>query len=137
LYLSVGDALGYVLAWSSLLPVFMCIVFITLIIIRRDLFTVSILFCYFSSLLIDNSARFFCYKFFSCLVPLPLTISCSSKSRFVLTFLVLPFWYLVTQVVPNKFQKSFVFVSSIGCFLYFAWLHIPHKIYWRLRRFKP
>ena len=34
-------------------------------------------------------------------MPLPLTISCSSKSR-----LVLPFWYLLTQVVPDKFQKS-------------------------------
>ena len=28
-------------------------------------------------------------------MPLPLTISCSSKSRLVLTFLVLPFWYLL------------------------------------------
>jgi len=26
-------------------------------------------------------------------MPLPLPISCSSKSRLVLTFLVLPFWY--------------------------------------------
>ena len=32
--------------------------------------------------------------------------SCSSKSRLVLTFLVLPFWYLLTRVVPDKFQKS-------------------------------
>ena len=39
-------------------------------------------------------------------MPLPLAISCSSKSRLVLTFLVLPFWYLLTQVVPDKFQKS-------------------------------
>jgi len=39
-------------------------------------------------------------------MPLPLTISCSSKSRLVLTFLVLPFWYLLTHVVPNIFQKS-------------------------------
>jgi len=31
---------------------------------------------------------------------------CSSKSRLVLTFLVLPFWYLLTRVVPDKFQKS-------------------------------
>jgi len=35
------------------------------------------------------------------LMPLLLTISCSSKSR-----LVVPFWYLVTQVVPDKIQKS-------------------------------
>ena len=39
-------------------------------------------------------------------MPLPLTISCSSKSRLVLTFLVLPFCYLLTQVVPDIFQKS-------------------------------
>jgi len=31
------------------------------------------------------------------LVPLPLTVSCSSKSR-----LVLPFWYRLTRVVPDK-----------------------------------
>jgi len=36
-------------------------------------------------------------------MPLPLTISCSSKSRLVLTFLVLPFWYLLTRVVPDIF----------------------------------
>ena len=34
-------------------------------------------------------------------MPLPLTISCSSKSRLVLTFLVLPFWYLLTRVDPD------------------------------------
>jgi len=33
--------------------------------------------------------------------PLPLTISCSSKSR-----LVLPFCYQLTRVVPDKIQKS-------------------------------
>ena len=31
------------------------------------------------------------------LMPLPLTVSCSSKSR-----LVLPFWYRLTRVVPEK-----------------------------------
>ena len=39
-------------------------------------------------------------------MPLPLTISCSSKSRLVLTCLVLPFWYLLTRVVLDMFQKS-------------------------------
>ena len=39
-------------------------------------------------------------------MPLPLTISCSSKSRLVLTFLVLAFWYLLTWVVPDILQKS-------------------------------
>jgi len=34
-------------------------------------------------------------------MPLPLTISCFSKSR-----LVLPFWHLLTRVVRDKFQKS-------------------------------
>ena len=35
-----------------------------------------------------------------------ITISCSSKSRLVLTFLVLPFWYLLTRVNPDIFQTS-------------------------------
>ena len=39
-------------------------------------------------------------------MPLPLTVSCSSKSRLVLTFLVLPFWYLLTRVDPDIFQTS-------------------------------
>ena len=39
-------------------------------------------------------------------MPLPLAISCSSNSRLVLPFLVLPFWYLLTRVVPDIFQKS-------------------------------
>ena len=39
-------------------------------------------------------------------IPLPLTLSYSIKSRLVLTFLVLPFWYLLTRVVPDIFQKS-------------------------------
>ena len=32
--------------------------------------------------------------------------SCSSKSRLVLTFLILPFWYLLTRVDPDIFQTS-------------------------------
>ena len=40
------------------------------------------------------------------LMPLPLTISCSRKSRLVFAFLVLPFWYLLTRVVPDIFQKN-------------------------------
>jgi len=54
-------------------------------------------------------------------MPLPLNISCSSKSRLVLPFLVLPFWYLLTRVVPGKFQKSsktivcvFLLTSSVS-----------------------
>jgi len=47
-------------------------------------------------------------------MPLPLTISCSSKSRLVLTFLVLPFWYLLTRVVPDLFQKSSKTVVCVG-----------------------
>ena len=39
-------------------------------------------------------------------MPLTLTVSCSSKSRLVLTFLVLPFWYLLTRVDPDIFRTS-------------------------------
>jgi len=35
------------------------------------------------------------------MMPLPLTISCSSKSR-----LVLPFWCRLTRVVPDKIQEG-------------------------------
>jgi len=35
------------------------------------------------------------------LIPLPLTVSCSTKSR-----LVLPFWYWLTRVVPDKIQRA-------------------------------
>ena len=45
-------------------------------------------------------------------MPLPLTISCSSKSR-----LVLPFWYLLTRVVPDKFQKSSKTIVLCVCVL--------------------
>jgi len=57
-------------------------------------------------------------------MPLQLTISCSSKSRLVLTFLVLPFWYLLTQVVPDIFRKrSKTFVCVCVCiFVPTAWL---------------
>ena len=48
-------------------------------------------------------------------MPLPLTISCSSKSRLVLTFPVLPFWYLLTRVVPDIFQKSSKTVVCVLC----------------------
>jgi len=39
-------------------------------------------------------------------MPLPLTISCSSKSRLILPSWFFPFWYLLTRVIPDKFQKS-------------------------------
>jgi len=54
-------------------------------------------------------------------MPLPLTISCSSKSRLVLTFLVLPFWYLLTRVVQDIFQKS---SKMVVCCLF----HSSHKM---------
>jgi len=41
------------------------------------------------------------------LMPLPLNISCSSKSR-----LVLPFWCRLTQVVPDKIQEG---CKMVGC----------------------
>jgi len=40
------------------------------------------------------------------LMPLLLTISCSSKSRLLFTFLVLPFWCWLTWVVPDKMQEG-------------------------------
>jgi len=40
------------------------------------------------------------------LLPLTVTISCSSKSRLVLPSWFLPFRYWLTQVVPDKIQKS-------------------------------
>jgi len=55
----VGDAFGYVLAWCSLLPVFICIVFATLIIFRRDLFTASILHsCVFANVISESIEDF-------------------------------------------------------------------------------
>jgi len=46
-------------------------------------------------------------------MPLALTISCSSKSRLVLPSWFLPFWYLLTRVVPDRFQKSRKTVVSV------------------------
>ena len=40
------------------------------------------------------------------LMPLPLTISCSSKSRLGFTLLVLPFWYRLTRVVRTKSKRA-------------------------------
>ena len=50
-------------------------------------------------------------------MPLPLTISCCSKSRLVLTFLVLPFWYRLTRVVPDIFQKSSKMVVCVCVYI--------------------
>ena len=52
------------------------------------------------------------------LMPLPLTISCSSKSRLVFTFLVLPFQCWLTWVVPDEIQegrKTVVYVCVRVC----------------------
>jgi len=38
-----------------------------------------------------------------------------SKSRLVLTFLVFPFWNLLTRVVPDIFQKSSKMVVCVVC----------------------
>jgi len=52
-------------------------------------------------------------------MPLSPTVSCSSKSRLVITFLVLPFWCLLTRVVPDIFQKSSKTVVCVcACVLY-------------------
>jgi len=60
-------------------------------------------------------------------MPLPLTVSCSSKSRLVLPSWFLPFWYLLTWVVPDKFQKSSkttvcVCCSQLPSVLWCCWL---------------
>jgi len=68
-------------------------------------------------------------------MPLPLTISCSSKSRLVLPFLVLPFWYLLTRVVPDKFHKSsktIVCVCVTRC-MYVSGVTIFY-LHWRCHR---
>jgi len=52
-------------------------------------------------------------------MPLPLTSSCSSKSRLALTFLVLPFWYLLTRVVPDIFQTS---SKTVVCVCVCVWV---------------
>jgi len=54
------------------------------------------------------------------LMPLPLTISCSSKSR-----LILPFWCWLTQVVLAKIQegrKTVVWGGSLEI-LSFSWFY--------------
>ena len=48
-------------------------------------------------------------------MPMPLTVSCSSKSRLVLPPWFLPFWYLLTRVVPGKFQKSSKTIVCVWC----------------------
>ena len=41
-------------------------------------------------------------------MPLPLTVSCSGKSR-----LVLPFWYRLTRVVPDTIQEGHKMVVCV------------------------
>jgi len=57
------------------------------------------------------------------LMPLPLTISCSSKSR-----LMLPFWYRLTRVVPDKWPLNrcccFILRKHDTCFLIITWTNI-------------
>ena len=47
-------------------------------------------------------------------MPLPLTISCCSKSRLVLTF-----WYLLTRLDPDRFQQSSKTAVCV-CILWFV-----------------
>ena len=63
-------------------------------------------------------------------MPLPLTISCSSKSGLVLTFLVLPFWYLLTRVVPDIFQKSSKTVVCVCMYYYHYHYHYHYHYYY-------
>ena len=71
-------------------------------------------------------------------MPLPLTISYSSKSRLVLTFLVLPFWYLLTRVDPDIFQTSSKTVVCVCVvWLTIARLHIAQNAAARVFIEKP
>jgi len=58
------------------------------------------------------------------LMPLPLTISCSRKSRLVL---VLPFWYQLTRVVPDKIQDGHKTVVWCVCVI---WSWTKHYVAW-------
>ena len=62
-----------------------------------------------------------------------LTISCSSKSRLVLNFLVLPFWYLLTRVDPDIFHTSSKTVVCVCVLHTLVWDESggPGKILWR------
>jgi len=57
-------------------------------------------------------------------MPLPLTISCSSKSRLVLTFLVLPFWYLLTGW-SRTYSRRAVNGCVCVCVTVFFSKHVP------------
>lgn len=61
-----GDAVGYILAWCSLFPIFICIVFGTVIVFRRDLFTMS----YFAGLLLNEGINWLLKHFIKELRPL-------------------------------------------------------------------
>ena len=54
-----------------------------------------------------------------------ITISCSSKSRLFLTFPVLLFWYLLTRVVLDKFQKS---IKTVVCVCVLGLWLIQHQL---------
>jgi len=58
------------------------------------------------------------------LMPQPLTVSCSSKSR-----LVLPFWYWLTRVVPDTVQggRKTVVVVVVPCKNWISKLLIRHS----------
>jgi len=56
------------------------------------------------------------------LMPLPLTISCSSKSK-----LVLPFWCWFTWVVPDKIQEGHKMdVCVRACMCVYVLLYVTH-----------
>ena len=68
------------------------------------------------------------------LMPLPLTISCSSKSR-----LVLPFWYQFTWVVTYKWplnRSYIVFCASVINYCLAEMLQYCTKIIWACTTYK-
>jgi len=64
------------------------------------------------------------------------SISCSGKSRLVLPFLVLPFWYLLTWVVPDKFQKSSKTIVCV-CVCVLTMLHLHSHVQQMIRQPQP
>jgi len=54
-------------------------------------------------------------------MPLPLTVSCSSKSR-----LVLPFWYWLTQLVPDKVPLNGCLVAGFID----MWIYLTIVLVW-------
>jgi len=61
------------------------------------------------------------------LIPLPLTVACSRKSRLVL---VLPFWYRLTRVVPDKIQRAVKWLYQHWFICIKVIVSQTHQLFW-------